>query len=75
MTINNALRIFVTKYPGQIPIGYWEQDGNIIINTKNIDNFAGSAQFVITPDGEVYGTTPVQFNLSLDTMKKINRRK
>lgn len=74
MDIKSAIHLCIEQYPGRIPVGYWERDGKIIINTKpvgDMQNLTAPAQFVVTSEGKVYGANPIMFGLSPDTMKKI----
>lgn len=74
MDVTTALNVFGKKVPGRIPIGYWEQNGQVIIATKTTPatmNMAAPAQFVVTENGDVYGTNPIQSNLDFTKMKKL----
>lgn len=74
MDIKSACRLVMKKYPGRIPVGYWKQDGLIIVNTKTSAIFKGMAapcQFAVTTGGDVYGINPMMYNLSLENMKKL----
>lgn len=74
MDVVAALKIFVKKVPGRIPVGYWEQNGQVIFNTKPTPataNLAAPAQYVVTKNGEVYGTNPLQSDLDATKMKKL----
>lgn len=74
MTLAKALEIFSKNVPGRLPIGYWERNGEYIFHTKGTkadEGMAVPAQFVVTKNGEVYGTNPVQSNLNISDMKKI----
>jgi hypothetical protein len=74
MDLKTALITFGENVHGRIPTGYWEQDGQIIFNTKTasaIGNLAAPAQYVVTKDGKVYGTNPLQFNLDPAKLKKL----
>lgn len=74
MNAKQAALLVVKKYPGRIPTGYWEKDGQIIINTKAIAAYAGrseASQFIVTNNGEVIGTNPMRSKLRLEDMKKL----
>ena len=74
MDLKTALSKFVENVPDRIPTGYWEQDGQIIFNTKTasaIANLAAPAQYVVTEDGKVYGTNPLQSDLNPAKLKKL----
>lgn len=74
MDVKKAIDIVSKEYPGMIPIGYWEIDDVIIINTKPLKMFkkiTQPSQFVVTNDGKVYGTNPMMYDISLATMKKL----
>lgn len=74
MDLATALNIFAKNVSGRIPIGYWEQDGQYIFNTKTVsamDGLVAPAQYVVTNDGKVYGTNPIQSKLDISKMKKL----
>ncbi len=74
MTVKEAVAILTQKYPGRIVLGYWEDGDDYIFNTKPIKAIRGLAapgQFVVTKNGEVYGTNPMRHNLDPTAMKKI----
>lgn len=74
MDIKKAANLVVKKYPGRIPIGYWIRDSVIIINTrpmKSIKNIAAPGQFAVTEQGDIYGVTPMAYDLEADDMKKL----
>lgn len=72
--INKALSVLKLKYPDRKPIGYWEDGDNVIINTKPQmgPGAAEVCQFVVRPDGTVYGTNPAQCHvICVQPMKKL----
>ena len=74
MTLSEAVQTLIQRYPGRIPIGYWEQGSDFVINTKPISALKGltePSQFVVKNDGTVYGTNPARSNLDIADMKKI----
>ena len=74
MDLKTALSIFGDKVQGRIPVGYWEQDGQFIFNTKPVPAMAdivAPAQYVVTKNGDVYGTNPMQAKLDIAKMKKL----
>ena len=74
MDLATALNAFAKNVKGRIPFGYWEQDGGYIFNTKPVSalaNLTAPAQYVVTKDGKVYGTNPVQSKLDISKMKKV----
>ena len=74
MDLKTALSTLVENVQGRIPTGYWEQDGQFIFNTKavsDLTNLAAPAQYVVTEDGRVYGTNPLQSRLDPARLKKL----
>lgn len=74
MEVKKAIDLLVAKYPGRIPNGYWLRGDVIIINTKPIKAIRGMtapSQFAVTKKGEVYGVTPMMYDLSIDDMNKL----
>lgn len=75
MTVKEAAAILTKKEPGRIILGYWEDGDDYIFNTKHVikamRKLAAPAQFVVTKDGEVYGTHLWRHNLDPKAMKKI----
>lgn len=74
MTLAKALELFAKNVKGRMPTGYWEQNGQIIFQTKPVAMTAGlaaPAQYVVTADGKVYGTNPSQTPLNPSKMKKL----
>ena len=74
MNLVKALELFGKNVEGRMPIGYWEQNGQYIFQTKPVPmtaNLAAPAQYVVTASGEVYGTNPIQSHLDLSKMKKL----
>jgi len=74
MTLAKALELFGKNVKGRMPVGYWEQNGQIIFQTKPVPmtaNLAAPAQYVVTASGEVYGTNPIQTPLNPSKMKTL----
>ena len=74
MTLAKALELFAKYVKGRMPVGYWEQNGQIIFQTKPVPmtaNLTAPAQYVVTSSGEVYGTNPIQTPLDPSKMKKL----
>ena len=74
MDIKKAIELLMSKYPGQIPNGYWVKSDAIVINTRPIKALRGMtspSQFAITEKGEVYGVTPMMYDLSIEDMKTL----
>lgn len=74
MTLLEAINILANKYPGRVVTGYWVNGKDYILNTKLLRALQGVAapgQFVVTEDGNVYGTNPVRSNLDISDMKTI----
>lgn len=73
MNANDAAKRVIDKFPGRTATGYWMVDDGIIINTKYNEPGAydGAAQFVVKFTGEIYGTNPMQYDISLENMKKL----
>lgn len=74
MTLKKAIDLLVEKFPGYIPVGYWVKGDVYVINTKPIKVFrdrTAPSQFVVTQNGEVYGTNPMIYDLSVKDMIKI----
>lgn len=73
MSLNDAVKIFKDKYPGYRIVGYWVKKEGYIFNVKSFAMFKGldaPGQFVVTRDGDIYGTNPMTSNLSIEDMKK-----
>ena len=74
MNVQKAIALVMKTYPTRIPIGYWVKKDKIIINTKppkGCEEIDGAAQFVVTPKGDVYGTSPLNDDIDVKTMKHI----
>lgn len=74
MTLLDAIKALVKIYPGIVVTGYWVRNEGYIFNTKinpAFSEMAAPGQFVVTQDGNVYGTNPIRSNLDLADMKKI----
>lgn len=74
MTLLEATNILAKKYPGRVVTGYWVNGKDYILNTKLLSALQGvtaPGQFVVTEDGNVYGTNPVRSNLDISDMKTI----
>lgn len=74
MTVKEAIEFLTKKVPGRIVTGYWLDGEDYILNTKTIKSMQGCiapGQFVVTKNGEVYGTNPMQHNLDPDKMRRI----
>lgn len=66
MNISKAKSLLKTVYPERIVVGYWIVDGGIVLNTQSPHSVFGvhePGQFMVTEDGNVYGTNPVVSNL------------
>ena len=61
MTVEEAKRFFKEVYPDKEPIGYWEDGNQIVLNVKPQlgHGFTEVCQYVVKPDGTVYGTNPI----------------
>ena len=75
MTLGEALQ-FLKAETDNRPIGYWKFGDVYIFNTeppksKTKLDVAEPAQFAVRPSGDVAGTNPLQYDLSLRTMKKL----
>ena len=71
MTLRKAMFIFRKKLFFDKVYGYWIQGDNFVLNTANPnmshdpDHFVPCAyQFIITPDGDVIPTNPVESHLA-----------
>lgn len=66
MDISNALKLFSSKFPRRKAIGYWTNSEGIILNTvsKETNNISEPGQYVITNSGKIYGTNPINSDLS-----------
>ena len=74
MNIKEAVELLIKKYPGRVPKGYWIKGDEIIIQTKPLPVFKKIPtpyMFAVTKDGQVYGGTPMYFNVDPKLMKKI----
>lgn len=74
MSMEKALAAFNKAEPERTPIGYWEDGDNVIFNTKPIygPGCMETCQFMVLPDGTVYGTNPAQCHVIVtQPMKKI----
>lgn len=74
MDLTTALNLFAKNVKGRIPIGYWEFDDRYVFNTKPVAamaNLMAPGQYVVTKDGKVYGTNPMQSKLDMSKMKKL----
>ena len=75
MDLVTALNLFTKTIHGRIPVGYWEQDGQYIFNTKpvaGLEDLTVPGQYVVTKNGDVYGTNPIQSKLDIAKMKKLH---
>ena len=73
MTIGEAVKMFKKEYPNKEPIGYWEDDNQIVLNVKPElgHGFTEICQYVVKSDGTVYGTNPIASPVIVDQeMKK-----
>lgn len=73
MKLIDAITLFMKKNPGRVVTGYWEQDDGYILNTKSLGalkKLTAPGQFVVTDNGEIYGTNPINSNLDVSKMKK-----
>ena len=74
ISIKEAITLLKQKFPGRAPIGYWCFDNVYVINTKPISvlkNLTAPTLFVVTNTKEVYGTTPMAYDLDINKMIKL----
>lgn len=74
MNIKDAIKAVSKNRHGYFPIGYWVFGDEIVVRTKPLydtNGFASPCIFVVNSDGTVRGTTPMEYDLSQKTMKKI----
>ena len=51
---------------------YWDKPNGIVLNTQSITaELTAPAQYLVTDDGQIYGTNPMRSNLSPGDMKKL----
>ena len=75
MILENAIKCLKEQYPDRVITGYLQRGDSFVFNTKLPKQFRDlitPAQFVVTNEGEVYGTNPFRENLDMDDMKKIH---
>ena len=68
MTVKEAIVIFAKQFPDKAVVGYWDKPNGIVLNTQSI---TAPAQYLVTDDGQIYGTNPMRSNLSPGDMKKL----
>lgn len=73
MTLMEAADLLARRYPGRKVTGYWKRENGYVLNTKPIKAMqclTTPDQFVVTSNGEVYGTNPYREGLDpLDMIK------
>ena len=63
MTVKEAIVIFAKQFPDKAVVGYWDQSITA--------GLTAPAQYLVTDDGQIYGTNPMRSNLSPVDMKKL----
>ena len=72
MTVKEAIVIFAKQFPDKAVVGYWDKPNDIVLNTQSITaGLTAPAQYLVTDDGQIYGTNPMRSNLSPVDMKKL----
>lgn len=74
MDLKKAIDKLMKEYPEKMPIGYWVIDDGYIFNTKmpkSMKGITGAAQFIVKENGEVYGVTPMMYDLDISKMKRL----
>lgn len=72
MTVKEAIVIFAKQFPDKAVVGYWGKPNGIVLNTQSITaGLTAPAQYLVTDDGQIYGTNPMRSNLSPVDMKKL----
>lgn len=72
MTVKEAIVIFAKQFPDKAVVGYWDKPNGIVLNTQSITaGLTAPAQYLVTDDGQIYGTNPMRSNLSPGDMKKL----
>lgn len=71
----DAAKIVIKANPYMIPIGYWEVPEGYLIRMKIFKNHKGALippLYIVKPNGEWYGTNPMQLSNmpSESSMKK-----
>ena len=59
MTIQDAIKMLNSKISGKKVIGYWLVENGIVLNVEPRKNIPEPAQFMVTNDGNVYATNPM----------------
>ena len=75
--VKKAMVLMCKEFPGRIPTGYWIFDDVIVINNRNHIEPPGvlaPAQFAVTSDGLVFGTNPMQYDYTNETMTPIFKK-
>lgn len=74
MTVQEAKAKLTAKYPDRLPVGYWTISDGFVFNTKPIGVakfLTAPGQYVVTNNGEVYGTNPMRHDCDPAKMKKL----
>lgn len=67
MELKKAIKLFTQYNPKRKAVGYWEQDGKIILNTTAYYDSEGMpepGQYIVSEDGEIIPTNPIRSDLS-----------
>lgn len=65
MSIREAIKLFTKQVSGRRVIGYWKKSNGFVLNTREAISSENPdpGQFMVTFDGNVYGTNPVLSDL------------
>jgi hypothetical protein len=71
MTVNEAINLLRKSQPRYIPCGYWVKNDAIIFKTKGVNGLAAPSLFAVTKNHDVYGVTPMMYDLTDNDMQEI----
>ncbi len=72
MTVNEAAAVLKKQFPERMIVGYWVKDNGFVFNTRSlVSGEAAPGQYLVTNDGNIYGTNPVRSRLIPSEMKTI----
>lgn len=76
MTVEEAIKYYLKRDIPRVPVGYWKDGENIILNTKFLGESRNNpiiapAQFIVEPNGNVTATNP--FYTPVIVQKKMKR--
>ena len=74
MNAKQAIEAVMKKYPGRIPYGYWKTADGIVVNArppKASRDIAAPALFIVKQNGDIFGITPMDYDLPFDKMIKV----